>query len=828
MIILNWKIIHCSNKYRKKISLLIKFFFFFEIVIIFFKGKIFSEIYIKNHYLKKHIIVSLTTSKKNLKFLLVDRLIKSLINQTILPYKILISVKNKDLGYISDYLKLWIKNNIIEIIFVKEDFENFNKYYYIPNKYKKFIIIVVDDNIILEKNSIEKLFKSYLLYPNAISARRVYKMNFNKNWILQPFSFWNKDYKKEKKPKFSLFPIHGAGTLFPPNILNLTNDFVFYFKRAIKAHDFIIKYFELKENLKTVYVDNINNYSPLNIEFYEKYNKILTISPNEYQLREDFKKTFNCSIYNNIIKEKIVISNLNKEYFLNTKNKNKISNDTLLVSMTSYPARISGIYEVFISLLNQSADISSYQCFLTLAKAEFINGEKDLPINIQKLILNGWIKLIWYHNIYSHKKLIPIMKNYPENDILIVDDDIIRTNNFIEIFQKEHRIYPTDIICGIFMYYFDSKIEMKRLNGYKSERFGEMNSVPNIIFQTSRPANGFGGVLYPKHTFSDKRFFNEALFMKLCPTSDESWQYAFNIIENKILRQTSIIFDNSFNIVENSQKFKLFKVNQNKYPFINDNLMNLFPEYKINSFKRQKKIIVSLTSYKHRLKKLNLVLESIFNNTMKPSKIVLSLYKDDILFLTQYLKDMISNKSIELIVTDIDLKSHNKYFHVMKKYRDYAIITIDDDIIITNDLIETLYNSYLKYPNCIHSRSVDKIITDNNNEVLSYSKWLKQYTFELNPSFYLFAESGRGTLFPPNILNISDENIDEIFKCITAADMYLKYLSRKRNIKILWVPNKFLLGLEQIKFFKNKKEILYKRIRNEKLNDICLRIFPII
>ena len=496
--------------------------------------------------------------------------------------------------------------------------------------------------------------------------------------------------------------------------------------------------------------------------------------------------------------------------------------------MTSYPARISGIYEVFISLLNQSADISSYQCFLTLAKEEFINGEKDLPINIQKLILNGWIKLIWYHNIYSHKKLIPIMKNYPENDILIVDDDIIRTNNFIEIFQKEHRIYPTDIICGIFMYYFDSKIEMKRLNGYKSERFGEMNSVPNIIFQTSRPANGFGGVLYPKHTFSDKRFFNEALFMKLCPSSDESWQYAFNVIENKILRQTSIIFDNSFNIVENSQKFKLFKVNQNKYQFINDNLMNLFPEYKINSFKRQKKIIVSLTSYKHRLKKLNLVLESIFNNTMKPSKIVLSLYKDDILFLTQYLKDMISNKSIELIVTDIDLKSHNKYFHVMKKYRDYAIITIDDDIIYTNDLIETLYNSYLKYPNCIHSRSVDKIITDNNNEVLSYSKWLKQYTFELNPSFYLFAESGRGTLFPPNILNISDENIDEIFKCITTADMYLKYLSRKRNIKILWVPNKFLLGLEQIKFFKNKKEILYKRIINEKLNDICLRIFPII
>ena len=44
-----------------------------------------------------------------------------------------------------------------------------------------------------------------------------------------------------------------------------------------------------------------------------------------------------------------------------------------------------------------------------------------------------------------------IIQKYPENDILIIDDDII--HNFIEIFQKEHRIYPTDIICGTFMFF---------------------------------------------------------------------------------------------------------------------------------------------------------------------------------------------------------------------------------------------------------------------------------------------------------------------------------------------------------------------------------------
>ena len=86
-------------------------------------------------------------------------------------------------------MKILIKNNIIEIIPINEDFKNFNKYYYIPDKYKKYIIIVFNDNITLEKNAIENLFNSYLLYPTSISARRVYKMNFDKNWILRPFFF---------------------------------------------------------------------------------------------------------------------------------------------------------------------------------------------------------------------------------------------------------------------------------------------------------------------------------------------------------------------------------------------------------------------------------------------------------------------------------------------------------------------------------------------------------------------------------------------------------------------------------------------------------------
>ena len=761
----------------------------------------------------------MTATKEKMKSKLLDSLIESLLNQTLKPYKILLSINKNDSIYLSEYLSLLLKKQIIELIFVNEDLKYLNKYYYIPDNYKQFIIIVIDDNIKFEKSSIKNLFKSYLLNPNAISARRVYKMNFNEKWILKPFTSWNDDYKNEKYPKFHLFAIHDSGALFPPNTLNFTDDFIYYFKKDINCHDFIIKYFELNQNLKTVFVNNTMKYFPINIKLYQKYNQIFSVCPNETQLRDDFGQEFNLSMYNNIIQEKVNISNETENYFLNNINNNKITNDTLLVSVTSYPARIGGIYEVLLSLLDQSYNITLYQCFLTLAKEEFNNGKKDLPLNVQKLINNGWIKLIWYHNIFSHKKLMPIIQKYPENDVLIVDDDIKRIHSFIDIFQKDHKLYPYDIICGNVAYYFDKDIKLKRMRGFKNINSGEINPVPNIIFQTARPANGFGGVLYPKHTFSDKRFFNETLFMNISPTSDELWQYAFIIIENKILRQSSIIIDSSINIIENSQKLEtsLFKVNRDKYSLINDKLIKLFEEYKNNTFERQKKIIVSLKSSKVRFKNLILSLESIFNNTMKPSKIVLTILKDDFFFFKKKLKKLIKKNKLELLVTDIDLKSHNKYFEVMKKYRDYAIITIDDNIIYANDLIESLYNSYLNNPNCIHARCVGKIMI-KNDKVLPYEEWLKDYTFEFNPSFYLFADSKRGVLFPPNILNISNENINDIYKCLEDEDIYIKYLSRKRNIKINWVPNKFCLGKEQINI-RNKKE---------KKNDLCFNILDTI
>ena len=70
---------------------------------------------------------------------------------------------------------------------------------------------------------------------------------------------------------------------------------------------------------------------------------------------------------------------------------------------------------------------------------------------------------------------------------------------------------------------------------------------------------------------------------------------------------------------------------------------------------------------------------------------------------------------------------------------------------------------------------------DKKHKLMPYEKWIKEYNKELKPSFDLFATTSAGALYPPNILNINDDLLPEIYKCLNADDIYLKFLEIKKN-----------------------------------------------
>ena len=136
------------------------------------------------------------------------------------------------------------------------------------------------------------------------------------------------------------------------------------------------------------------------------------------------------------------------------------------------------------------------------------------------------------------------------------------------------------------------------------------------------------------------------------------------------------------------------------------------------------KAIVSLTSYGERLRKclVDNTIRTILNQTIKPFKIVLCLFNEDVKYCSEYLRTLIANKNIELLVCNEDIGPHKKYYHTMMKYRNNPIILLDDDILYTNDVIESLLINYIKYPNCINSRRCHNITFNNDGTIKPYKQ----------------------------------------------------------------------------------------------------------
>ena len=66
----------------------------------------------------------------------------------------------------------------------------------------------------------------------------------------------------------------------------------------------------------------------------------------------------------------------------------------LIVSMTSYPARIACVVPAFRSILNQGVDRKLYKCVLALARPEFPGGIADLPADLAAMVRSRDIELV--------------------------------------------------------------------------------------------------------------------------------------------------------------------------------------------------------------------------------------------------------------------------------------------------------------------------------------------------------------------------------------------------------------------------------------------------
>ena len=196
------------------------------------------------------------------------------------------------------------------------------------------------------------------------------------------------------------------------------------------------------------------------------------------------------------------------------------------------------------------------------------------------------------------------------------------------------------------------------------------------------------------------------------------------------------------------------------------------------------KVIVSLTTHSVRTKSVGRVINKILNSTFKDLKVVLTLYKDDIPLLADDVKFLIEDKTIDFIEANEDLGPHLKYFYAMQKYRDLPVITIDDDILYPDTMVEELYNAYLKYK-CVTAQKCFEILhTENGELVYNFPMWCNYITRRNYPTHEIFATGVGGILYPPDCFKLSNDNIPEILDSKFDDDFYLKALEIRNDIKV--------------------------------------------
>ena len=251
--------------------------------------------------------------------------------------------------------------------------------------------------------------------------------------------------------------------------------------------------------------------------------------------------------------------------------------ENVILSLTSYPARISTVHLTIESLLDQT--VKAEEIILWLAEEEFANKEKELPDKLLSLTTKG-LTIKWCGNIKSHKKLIPALKKYPEKVIITLDDDIIYYGKTIETLYNCHIQYPNDIIAHrISRHYFDKNnnyIHFDRPMYYdrKSLTLNYLNSLKKASFFNQQ--TGCGGVLYPPGCLHND-VLDENKCMTLLPTSDDLWFWLNGVRKKTKVRVPEIHFPVT-QTIPGTQDIGLTTIND-KGGFFDQQLNNIFEAY---------------------------------------------------------------------------------------------------------------------------------------------------------------------------------------------------------------------------------------------------------
>lgn len=253
------------------------------------------------------------------------------------------------------------------------------------------------------------------------------------------------------------------------------------------------------------------------------------------------------------------------------KSYSQIFEKNVIVSLTSFPARIDSLWITIETLLRQTN--RPEKIILWLADSQF--SKKDqLPKNLLKQQKHGLV-IKFCDDLRSHKKYYYTMIENPNAIVITVDDDMFYPEDLVKNLLATHDRYPNTICCNLGHLITLQDIGIAPYKDWVSGADGVIQPSHLLV------PIGCEGVLYPPGCLNET-VFDKKKIMELCPLADDLWLKAMatlNGVKAVKTNEISITYANlltakkeslnSINVEQNKNDEQIRKL-LNHYPLLKD------------------------------------------------------------------------------------------------------------------------------------------------------------------------------------------------------------------------------------------------------------------
>lgn len=185
-------------------------------------------------------------------------------------------------------------------------------------------------------------------------------------------------------------------------------------------------------------------------------------------------------------------------------------------------------------------------------------------------------------------------------------------------------------------------------------------------------------------------------------------------------------------------------------------------------------LIITLSTFGDRIHGTAITIESIFEQTVKPNRVILNLGRQ---FegkgkIPGSLK-LLERRGLEIRFTR-DIGPYTKLLPTLRDFPNSTIITVDDDIIYDYDMVSNLVNEHLTHPTEVIASRCREMETRGERLLSPFLEW-KFAPNGAESSIKLLPEGSRGILYPPHSMDerVFDEKIF-LDLCPSTDDFWFK------------------------------------------------------